>query len=434
MQYQSDDLQLLDDCVVDRFGPIRLDDLPDPQPICPARLGPATPMMQRLWKIALADIESNIATAEDGRQYFGAGTTFGPTVFTRDISYAGLLGLNRLYPELMRSSLEYSRQVRRRIGLKIAAGYESDDWPGQGWTPTGLPHRQFKLANGSNGYLRRTDDVVWIACAGDLLGLEAGQEDYRWMYETGCEFFQRFYDRFLDETSGLYRGQASFVDVHFPAHKATGYPQEFSIADCVLVRATSTNCLYVWGMAMLSRAARELGLKQAAAEWSARAEKLRQAMHALLRREDGTFEYFLDRHGNPAGRRDALGSALAVLAGVVLGVDAMEVVGDYPISDIGAPLFEPFYSRDDFYHNNTSWPYVDTLLLWARQRATGRDDELPRNAALLARTVRDGGTFHEVVDYRTGQVRGSGSQLWSAAGFVNVCLRAGLVEGQARLI
>ena len=51
-----------------------------------------------------------------------------------------------------------------------------------------------------------------------------------------------------------------------------------------------------------------------------------------------------------------------------------------------------------------------------------------QNAALLARTCVDEGSFHELVDWNTKKPMGSGSQLWSASAFVNVCLRAGIVN------
>ena len=65
------------------------------------------------------------------------------------------------------------------------------------------------------------------------------------------------------------------------------------------------------------------------------------------------------------------------------------------------------------------------------------------NAALLARSLgtairpkraKEGeawdagfGSFHEKVTLPDGLIDGSGHQLWSAAAFLNVCIRAGLV-------
>ncbi|MEM6884980.1 MAG: hypothetical protein AAF571_08095 [Verrucomicrobiota bacterium] len=46
--------------------------------------------------------------------------------------------------------------------------------------------------------------------------------------------------------------------------------------------------------------------------------------------------------------------------------------------------------------------------------------------ALAARTCIEDGTFHEVVDTRTGEPFGSGSQLWTAASFLGACRRGGM--------
>jgi hypothetical protein len=114
------------------------------------------------------------------------------------------------------------------------------------------------------------------------------------------------------------------------------------------------------------------------------------------------------------------------LGGVVEERDAIRALDGYSVTDGGVPLFYPFFDEKNCYHNNSSWPFVDTFFLKALEIADG----VPRaaqNAALLARTCVDDGTFHEVSDYRTREVEGSGSQLWTAAAFVDTCRRAGLL-------
>lgn len=152
---------------------------------------------------------------------------------------------------------------------------------------------------------------MWIWAAKDLIERHSLNEKWEWLYETGKRWFSDFYRPFFDPRDGLYRGQASFVDIHF--------------------------------------------------------------------------------------------------------------------TDGGTPLFHPFFPRDDFYHNNSSWPFVDTFLIKAMETADGVN-RTALNAALLARTCVDDGTFHEVTDYRTRAVKGSGSQLWTAASFIDTCRRAGLID------
>ncbi|HMP75742.1 MAG TPA: hypothetical protein PKE12_05525 [Kiritimatiellia bacterium] len=423
-QYAQAPLLLGAESVEDGLRTIALQDLPSPEPAHPLRLAGVTPLTERLWRIALSNVESNVVETENGR-YFGAGTKFGLRVYTRDISFAGVLGLNQFYPELMKSSLEVTRRLRFKLGLMVSKGYAV---PGvdAAWQELDLEEREFLQHYHSNSYTRRTDDVIWLWAASDLFTKHPAIADYTWLYETGRRCFEEFYDPFFDASDGLYRGQATFVDIHFFTHKTGGYPQDFSVQDCVRVKALSLNCLYVRGLETMSQAARQLGRTGDAAAWQGRADALRHAINTQLRNREGYLVYFKDPQGALQERREALGIALAVLLDIVTGDDAKKQLGGYPVTDAGVPLFLPFFEHEArVYHNNAAWPFVDTLFLWAHEKAHGVD-RTAENAALLARTCVGNGSFHEVVDFATREPKGSGAQLWSAAAFLNVCYRAGL--------
>ena len=417
-------LKLTPKTLTDSIGTITLDQLPDPVPQSKIRLTDVTPLTERLWRIALSAIESNIVQTTDG-QYFGAGTDYGVVIFTRDISYAGILGLASLYPQQLLDSLKVSRTVRSRIGFTVSGeGYFVPEI-NVPWKSAGMEDRVFARTYHTPSYTRQTDDVVWLWCANELLTKRSGGADWQWMYDTGIKYFNEFYAPFFDPHDGLYRGQASFVDIHSPTSKATGYPEDFSVQDCVLLKALSTNCLYVKGLEAMASASARLGLKSESSRWKKQAKALRVAIRKEFRNKDGTFAYYKDRHGNLEQRREALGTALAVITGVVSGRDARTALDGYPVSSAGVPLFLPFFPTPRWYHNNSSWPFVDTFFLRAWEQAY-HVDRTGLNAALLARTCR-GGAFHEVVDYRTSAIKGSVNQLWSAAGFIDVCHRAGLL-------
>jgi hypothetical protein len=290
-----------------------------------------------------------------------------------------------------------------------------------------MDERTFGRTEHINSYTRATDDVVWLWCANELITKHGTLEDWKWLHNNGTKCFEEFYTPFFDPSDQLYRGQASFVDVHWADRKATGYPEEFTIQDCVLLKALSTNCLYVKGLETMANASARLGFRSEASRWNSQAKALRVAIRKELRNKDGTFAYFKDRHGDLQPRRDALGTALAVITGVVSGRDARNALAGYPVTDAGVPLFLPFFPTPGFYHNNSAWPFVDTFFLRAWETAY-KVDRTSLNAALLARTCRYDGTFHEVVNYPTKMIGGSGSQLWSAASFIDVCGRAGLLN------
>jgi hypothetical protein len=251
-------------------------------------------------------------------------------------------------------------------------------------------------------------------------------EDWQWIYTNGTRCFDTFYWHFYDKSDGLFRGQASFMDIHTIEFKATGYPQAMSLQDCVLIKALSTNCLYVKGMEVMARAAAQCGRSNESRQWQQRADQLRIAIGENLRRPDGTLAYFKDRHGNLQDRRDALGTALAILTEVVTGNDSRQACRDYPVTDNGVPLFVPFFGHNQWYHNHSSRPFVDTLFIKALEKADGRA-RTALNAALLARSCRKHGTFHEVTDFRTKHIKGSGKQLCTAAAFIDTCRRAGIL-------
>jgi Mannosylglycerate hydrolase MGH1-like glycoside hydrolase domain len=423
MRYKNLLLELTDTAITDAIGTISLGDLPDPQPENPLRLTNASPIIKRLWRIALADIEANIVEFEKQR-YFGAGKHFGLIVYTRDISYSGLLGLNRIYPELMLNSLKISREVRLKQGFKVSKDSAIKDINAP-WKEEPITEKEYVGKYHTNSYTRRTDDVVWLWAARDLLEHNSTLNEWEWLYKTGNRCFEYLYAPFYDEKTRLYCGQASFIDIHFVDHKTSGYPQSWNISDCVLSKSLSTNCLYVQGLQTMAVAASQLGLQYEADEWSLKSERLKQAIRDNLSNNDGTFTYLMDCHGKLQLRRDALGSALLVLTDVVSSEKFINVLGNYPVTDAGVPLFHPFFQENNYYHNNSSWPFVDTFFIKALEKSDGKD-RTAMNAALLARTCIDDGTFHEFVDFRNKQVKGSSCQLWTAAAFIDTCLRAGL--------
>ena len=112
--YEQGPLVMTADALRDANGAFSLAQLPAPTPKCKVTLkGDVTPLTKRMWKIALDDVERNQVKHESGAVYFGAGTRYGDRVYTRDISIAGVLGVNRFYPNEMLSSLKLTRETRK---------------------------------------------------------------------------------------------------------------------------------------------------------------------------------------------------------------------------------------------------------------------------------------------------------------------------------
>ncbi|MFC2080018.1 hypothetical protein ACFLRQ_00940 [Bacteroidota bacterium] len=432
--FNNPPLVLTSDSLVDVLGAFSVDDLPDVQPINHTVLKDnATPITKKMWNIALNDIEQNLVTNDYGT-YFAAGRRYTERVYTRDIALAGILGLNAIYPEEMKKSLEITREVRSALGYKVSAPHvvKEIDVP---WEVYSESEKDVMAAYRTNSITRRTDDVVWIWAAYDLFTQHPMLAEWDWLYETGTEFFEKFYDPWFDASDGLYRCQPAFQDI-----ESSAYPDSLDIADCVLMKGTSTNCLYYKAMLSIAEAADKCGQsKEIFASWEKRAANLKSAIKKELILPDGTLTYYKDRYGNVMENQHNLGTAFAIICGILKGEEALKSIENYPMIDRGIPLIYPFLTDNTGPHNQASWPFCSTFFLWAKEIAEHKN-YTNYNAALLARTMGTGlarnrnknwggfGSFHEKVQLPSGIIDGSGQQLWSSAAYINVCLRAGLVD------
>ena len=437
--YEREPLVMGPNRLSDANGSFTLTQLPSPEPRCKAVLtGTTTPLTQRMWAIALDDVERNLVTNEEGTVYFGAGTRYGDRVYTRDISIAGVLGVNRFYPQEMLSSLKLTREVRKNLGYRVSSGHDVREIDAP-WEVIAESDKEIMQKFKTNSYTRRTDDVVWLWAADDLFTLHPETADWKWMLENGEHFFKVFYDPWFDKADGLYRGQPLYHDITNSA-----YPKGMTRADCVLLKALSTNCLYYRAMLAMANACEQAGRPESDRQhWLDRAAKLKIDIRTEFTNADGTLAYYKDRHGKVMPNREILGTAFAVIFGIVEGDAARAAYEGYPTTDKGIPLFFPFIEGNKGPHNMASWPFCSTFFLWGKSLADGQD-HADYNAALLARSLgtsikpkkaKEGeqwdagfGSFHEKIELPSGLIDGSGHQLWSAAAYLNVCTRAGLME------
>lgn len=388
--------------------------------------------LKKLWNVALDDIEKSHNTVTEFGVVYSAGAygkDFNSLVFCRDNAYAGLLSLNLLYPDEMLEAYKAIRKVRERLGwacfkacgclLEGVEGVENIE----------LPILDFFKKYQKASAINKTDDVVWIWAFYDLLknNPQFDESEWRWFYDTATKDFEELYMPFYDSSDGLYYGQPTFIDVG-----GSGYPNGYNKTTqkcrnrCVWVKASSTNSLYYKALCIMSELADRFGDADKVEKWNVMAEKLRGAMLEKLRFDDGSFTYFLDKKGIRQQHRDTLGASFPVLCGVVSGDDAKLALAGYPITQYGTPLIYPFYPRNDYYHNNSMWPFADTFFLLAYEKAFGVDCSAI-NLQILTNAFREG-HFRELRDVRTNVAIGSYAQLWTTAAFINTVIRCGYTE------
>lgn len=430
--YKNTPLVLTENTLSDGLGAFKVEDLPIVKPNCSINLKKnATPLTQKMWKIALHDVELNLITNDYGT-YFAAGRRYTDRVYTRDIAFAGILGLNAIYPKEMLNSLKVTRDVVSKMGYKVSREEVIKEIIAP-WEIIAEDKKDIMAQYKSNSITRRTDDVVWIWGVDDLFKSHPELADWKWFYKNGKKNFDELYAPWLDKTDGLYKAQNTFHDL-----QSSAYPKGYSQADCVLLKSTSTNCLYYKALLSLANAAYKCNLPEESKAWNQKAKNLKAAIIKELMLPDGTFTYYKDRYGKVMPNQHNLGTAFAIIFGIVEGEAAKKAIDNYPTSEFGTPLQYPFMENKGD-HNQASWPFCDIFFLIAKEIADGKD-YTGYNAALLARTMGTKlepnknpewggfGSFHEKVSLPSGLISGSGSQLWTSAAFMNICLRANLVE------
>ncbi|MCX6309086.1 MAG: hypothetical protein NTY32_09775, partial [Bacteroidia bacterium] len=352
--YDNTPLVLTENTLSDGLGAFKLDELPTVTPKCTIGLKQnATPLTKKMWEIALNDVELNLITNDYGT-YFAAGRRYTDRVYTRDIAYAGILGLNALYPKEMMKSLRVTRDVVSKLGYKVSREEVIKEINAP-WEIIAEDKKEIMAQYKSNSITRRTDDVVWIWAVDNLFKSHPEVADWKWFYNNGKKNFDELYAPWFDKTDGLYRAQNTFHDI-----QSSAYPKGYSQADCVLLKSTSTNCLYYKALLSLANAAYKCSLPEESKAWNQKANALKAAIIKELMHPDGTFTYYKDRYGKVMPNQHNLGTAFAIIFGVVEGKAARNAIDNYPTSEFGTPLQYPFMENKGD-HNQASWPFCDTF-------------------------------------------------------------------------
>ncbi|MCR9295595.1 MAG: hypothetical protein NXI32_22995 [bacterium] len=383
-------------------------------------LASGTPMIDMLYRIALADLEINVVQDERGA-YLRVSPDFPDMIFTRDTAYASYLGACFTHADVIINHLKIDRQLRKELKFKCPSG-ESIPLEGVQNEPEEISSLEFFNRYGTHAYARRTDDPCWVIGYWAAICALGDRSELAYLIDEFEYFDVNFYRFFFDAGDGLYHGQASFIDIG-----GTGYPPEYSPQDCMLVKSLSTNCLFVGALDRVARACRMLGRFEQANGYEERARLLRTSIRTQLRNANGNFAYFKGRSGQLQDRREQLGMALAVLLQVVPQSEMAAVLDGYPCNDFGSPTLYPFFHDSRIYHNNAIWPFADVLYHMAVRE---RHAMTPQADTTLLRAIGNQsrnalwGNFTEVMDYETGgwRFKHARSYIWSAAAWLSLVL------------
>ncbi len=398
------------------------------------QLSTDNPLVDMLYRIAIADLEMNILRDRHG-PYLRVSPDFPKAIFTRDVAYSAELGAALIFPEIIKAHLQRDRRLRREVGFRCPEG-ETIPLPGVENLPEALSGNAFFEKYGTHAFARRTDDPCWVIGYFSALCCQAEEAEWKWLIEEFDHFDEHFYRHFYDPSDGLYFGQASFIDVG-----GTGYPPDYRLQDCLQIKALSTNCLYLAAFERLGKACQHSGFTERAADFERRATRLRDRIRKTFRQADGTLAYFQRRDGVLEPRREQLGTAFCVLWDVLPPTMVPAAVDGYPSNDFGSPIFAPFYDRSKVYHNHALWPFADTYFYRALEKRWRHD---PTRETVILRALGNlsrhalWGNFSEMLDYESGgwTTKHARSYIWSAAAYLGVIyhLLAGMeVDDQHQL-
>ena len=341
---------------------------------------------------------------------FWAGYGFYTYLYDRDVAYSSWLGTAWSQPEVVASHLKYLRGLRKKIGLKVAIGHEIPI-PGIPTEQTGMTHEAMSDKYNTQCYTRRTDDIVWLLGLWEVFKVTRDESLLAYMLEEFAYFDEHFYRYFLDNKIGLYRGQSTFIDVSGAPYGGR------SPGQTVMLKALSTNCLYVGGFEILRQAAAWQGRSDLADAFRKRRDDLAEAIRTHFGAVN--YQHYLDDEGGSSGRQEVLGLAFLTLFNVLPLEEGAKLLASYHDGDFGRPLLWPFCGSSRIYHDNATWPFANTIFALAEYKAGNKQAVIRKTMGGLCRHSLNG-NFNEVIEWKNGRFVGCPGYIWSAASYLTL--------------
>jgi len=348
------------------------------------RMSSPQPLLDALYRMSLEEL-TQLVREEDGALAAGAKWT---GVWTRDVSFASVLGLAVVAPDAVRKSLLAKVDQAGRIIQDTGTG---GSWPNS------------------------TDRMAWALAAWELYAVTGDRDWLRRAYDVIRRSAEADQHAVFDAQTGLATGETSFMD-----WREQSYPRWMEPRDIARSAAIGTNAVHYATYTILADMARALG--EPSTGWQHTAGTLHDAINSNLWQPQAGF-YAAYRYGRAfpslAPRSDALGEALAVIYGVADTARRAEIVERMPLVEFGAPTFWPYIPNMRRYHNGALWPFVNAFWTWAAASA-GNTAAVEHGLASVYRPAALFLTNKENMVAETGHFDGtvlnSDRQLWSVAG------------------
>ena len=259
-------------------------------------------------------------------------------IWTRDVSWAAILGFAPIAPD----------EVRRSLMVKVDSSGRIIQDPGTG-----------------GSWPVSTDRMAWALAAWELYAVTGDQAWLRQCYDIIRRSAEADLGVPFDEETGLFRGESSFLD-----WREQSYPSWMDARDIYESQNLGTNALHYGTYRVLARMATALG--ESPARWDSVATRVRQGINAHLwmaaRGYYGQFVYGRT-HRTLSSRSESLGEALAIIYGVAGDEQRGVLARSMPLVPFGVPSFWPYIGDQPPYHNAGIWPQVVGFWTWAAAEA-----------------------------------------------------------------
>lgn len=364
------------------------------------------------YKIALADIESNIKLNSNGEKVFFAGEGYSEP-WTRDASINVWNGLGLFAPDEAKNTL---LAVLNKGEKRLSIGGEY--WDAIIWV---------------------TGAYYYLLCSGD----EAFKKTLIDVTVNALDYFEKTE---FDSEKNLFRGAACYGDgvSAYPAIYTVGkksgtsdfakYFPQYSIERGVgnPIMTLSTNCLYY-------NAYRIAYVLTGDKLYTSKAERLKASINKYFWNENkGNYRYIVDPFGG-SEQSEGFGLSFAILFDIADSEQTKKIIQNTFISKHGIPCLYPEYERYQNYgvarHCGTIWPQINAF--WADAVHYHDENKFALEFCLLTNKVIRDGFFSEIYHPITGECYGGVQewqgkivewkaerrQLWCATGYLRMIFK-----------
>lgn len=287
------------------------------------QLKSSVPMIDALYNMTLNELD--LLRTNDG--YFDTGKSWGG-VWTRDLSYATILGIAIADPEV----------AKRGLIRKTKDGHIIQDTGSGGSWPISSDRNTWVLAAWE--VYKYTGDNKWLETIYPIIK-NTVEVDLKTIFYPGS----------------LPLGESSFLD-----WREQTYPMWMKPIDIYRSANLGTSVVHYQTYNILNSIEKTLGVK--GGKYGKLAEEVKNNINTQLWMGDkgyyGQYLYGINSI-SLSPRSEALGEALAVLYNVADAERSQSVIANTPITEYGTTCIFPQIPEVGPYHNNSVWPFVQAF-------------------------------------------------------------------------